>query len=340
MLLVGVDNLLYAQTATGNLNPAASGTRSLGISGTPWLVAHIDSIYWTALSPAITASSLGALTAETDPTIYTWAKASTKPSYSASEVGLGSVTNNAQWYSGNHPTTTTDYGLPSYPTTLPASDVYAWAKASVKPSYTYTEVGAAATSHVHAESDVTNLTTDLSSKIPYTDTTSGGARQWKTALKDSSISGIDVGYAETVVNNGGKRVKISNDSTLVVTKTFLTGQLAAKANTTHTHAESDVTNLTTDLAAKANKTDTTSLFYVWRLTCGQATFSTTLRRLAVSVPGTTTTSLFLVTPVSSTDVVPVAGDLMAVNAKTDSLIILRPASGTSAIKVNWWRLKL
>jgi hypothetical protein len=32
----------------------------------------------------------------------------------------------------------------------PASDVYAWAKAASKPSYSYTEVGAAAASHVHA----------------------------------------------------------------------------------------------------------------------------------------------------------------------------------------------
>lgn len=32
--------------------------------------------------------------------------------------------------------------LPAYPTSLPASDVYAWAKASTKPSYTASEVGA------------------------------------------------------------------------------------------------------------------------------------------------------------------------------------------------------
>lgn len=40
----------------------------------------------------------------------------------------------------------------SYATTAgsaPASDVYAWAKASTKPTYTYTEVGAAASSHTH-----------------------------------------------------------------------------------------------------------------------------------------------------------------------------------------------
>ena len=39
--------------------------------------------------------------------------------------------------------------LPAYPTTLPASDVSSWAKAANKPSYTYSEVGAAASSHTH-----------------------------------------------------------------------------------------------------------------------------------------------------------------------------------------------
>ena len=36
------------------------------------------------------------------------------------------------------------------PTTLPASDVSAWAKAATKPTYTYSEVGAAASAHTHS----------------------------------------------------------------------------------------------------------------------------------------------------------------------------------------------
>ena len=36
------------------------------------------------------------------------------------------------------------------PTSLPASDVYEWAKASTKPSYTASEVGAASSSHTHS----------------------------------------------------------------------------------------------------------------------------------------------------------------------------------------------
>jgi hypothetical protein len=47
--------------------------------------------------------------------VYAWAKASSKPSYSYSEIS----------------------GTPS---SLPASDVYTWAKASTKPSYSYSEI--------------------------------------------------------------------------------------------------------------------------------------------------------------------------------------------------------
>lgn len=59
---------------------------------------------------------------------------------SKSDVGLSNVVNALQWHDGNHPVTVGGYGLPTYPTTLPASDVYTWAKASTKPSYSYTEI--------------------------------------------------------------------------------------------------------------------------------------------------------------------------------------------------------
>ena len=39
--------------------------------------------------------------------------------------------------------------ITDFPTSMPASDVYAWAKAATKPSYTASEVGAAAANHTH-----------------------------------------------------------------------------------------------------------------------------------------------------------------------------------------------
>ena len=131
--------------------------------------------------------------------VYSWAKASTKPSYSKSEVGLGNVDNTADknksvnyansagstshvpdsgegtgnmarhvWFSNTNPETSRVYSdkfqynpatdvltvgsitgsagsvawgnVSGRPSSLPASDVYAWAKASSKPSYAWSEI--------------------------------------------------------------------------------------------------------------------------------------------------------------------------------------------------------
>ena len=84
---------------------------------------------------------------ETDPTVPSWAKQSTKPTYTKSEVGLGNV-DNVQQYSASNP--------PPYPVTSVNGDtgavtitetdptVPSWAKASSKPTYTSSEVGAIA----------------------------------------------------------------------------------------------------------------------------------------------------------------------------------------------------
>lgn len=49
--------------------------------------------------------------------------------------------------------------ITDFPTSMPASDVYAWAKAANKPTYTHTEVGAAATSHTHSYAPLTGAGT-------------------------------------------------------------------------------------------------------------------------------------------------------------------------------------
>lgn len=68
--------------------------------------------------------------------VYAWAKASSKPSYSWSEIGgrptaLSSFTNDSGFITGSDSRLTN---------ARPASDVYSWAKTSSKPSYTWTEI--------------------------------------------------------------------------------------------------------------------------------------------------------------------------------------------------------
>lgn len=71
--------------------------------------------------------------------IADWAKASTKPTYTYSEVKAAPENHTHEWSD-----------IKNKPASMPASDVYAWAKASTKPSYTYSEVGAAEKGHTHS----------------------------------------------------------------------------------------------------------------------------------------------------------------------------------------------
>lgn len=108
---------------------------------------------------------------ETDPTVPAWAKNATKPSYSKSEVGLGNVDNVKQYSASNPPpypvtsvngkTGAVTVDVPTVPTKVSAftndagyltgytetdPTVPSWAKATSKPSYTASEVGAVPTS--------------------------------------------------------------------------------------------------------------------------------------------------------------------------------------------------
>jgi hypothetical protein len=82
--------------------------------------------------------------------------------------------------------------------------------------------------HTHAESDVTNLVTDLSNHP-----VKGGA--WAVSKA-------------AVINSSGQLDGAAGTATDCV---LVNGTSAAKANAVHTHAESDVANLMTDLAGKA-----------------------------------------------------------------------------------------
>ena len=119
--------------------------------------------------------------------VYSWAKASSKPSYSWNEINsrptkLSDFTNDVGFSTTTGTVTgvkvgSTSYSpssgvvsLPAYPTSLPASDVYAWAKASSKPSYIYSEVGAAAADHTHSNylTGITKaMVTDALGYTPY-----------------------------------------------------------------------------------------------------------------------------------------------------------------------------
>jgi hypothetical protein len=71
---------------------------------------------------------------------------------------------------------------------------------------------------------------------------------------------------------------------------------------------------------------------------GSAAFTTTATRLAIYLPGTTTSHFFVASP-SGADAAPSANDVLRVYAKTDSLIVNRLASGTSGLVINYIRIQ-
>jgi hypothetical protein len=93
----------------------------------------------------------------------------------------------------------------------PASDVYAWAKAATKPTYIYSEVGAAPLSHTHAESDVTNLATDLAAKaIGIAAATAGNFVRWDGTGGKQLGAGVSSIGGSDLTNNGISHSKLES----------------------------------------------------------------------------------------------------------------------------------
>ena len=145
---------------------------------------------WTNGYVASFNGSTGAITyTETDPTVPSWAKASSKPSYTASEVGAVPTSRkvNGKALSADITLSASDVGALSSSTTIPSktSDltndsgfitgytetdptVPSWAKAASKPSYTASEVGAVPTTrevnNKALSADITLTASDLARK--------------------------------------------------------------------------------------------------------------------------------------------------------------------------------
>ena len=113
-------------------------------------------------------------------------------------------------------------------------------------TFTYSDVGAqvagsyAAASHAHAAGDTTSGTFDIA-RIPT------GTTSTTVSLGNHNHSGV----YEPVLGNPGTTGYVLASTTAGVRswRTFTYGDVGAAASS-HTHAESDITNLTTDLAAK------------------------------------------------------------------------------------------
>ena len=110
--------------------------------------------------------------------------------------------------------------ITDFPTSLPASDVSAWAKAPNKPTYTASEVGAAPTSHTHTKSQITDLTDYTLPKA--TETTLGGVKvgDGLSITTDGTLSANVVGgepdeYLKSASISGNELTLVKKDNTTI-----------------------------------------------------------------------------------------------------------------------------
>ena len=123
-----------------------------------------------------------------------------------------------------------------FPNSMPASDVYSWAKASSKPSYTYSEVGAAASDHTHnitLATDTGTSTVTLASAGKYK-LTAGGQSVIFTMPTIPTVN-----YPVTSVNNKTGAVSLTYSD-------------VSAASSTHTHDISLATSTGTSTVTLAS----------------------------------------------------------------------------------------
>lgn len=272
-------------SASDKENWNAKGTYSKPSGGIP--KSDLASAVQTSLGKADTA--LQSFT-ETDPTVPSWAKASSKPSYTQDEVGDGSTykrvtsTEKSTWNnkgtyskpSGGIPKSDlasavqtslgkADTALQSFTETDPT--VPSWAKQSSKPSYTASEVGAIATSAKGAANGVASL--DSAGKVPSSQLPSYVDDVLEYSAKSSFPSTGETGkiYVDTSTNktyrwSGSAYVEIS--ASLALGETSSTAYYGDKGKTAYTHATE--TRLTTATASGLYKVASTVQGHIASLT--------------------------------------------------------------------------
>jgi hypothetical protein len=190
----------------------------------------------------------------TDTTDYATAAQGSTADTAVQSVKIG--TSSTEYKSG---TTVT---LPAYPTTLPASDVSSWAKASSKPTYTASEVGALADTTTLADltTDSTHLTVTTAEKTTWNNVTNkvdkvgGSSLISSTDLAQITTNKNDI---STLKGSGEGSIDAMIDDKINTWASQLTDDgtvntYAEAINWIATHA-SDYTTLLGDVANKVDK---------------------------------------------------------------------------------------
>lgn len=181
------------------------------------------------------------------------ANAYTHPSTHAASMitGLADVATSGSYNDlSNKPTIPAAY---THPSTHPASMITGLSDVATSGSYSDlsdTPTSMIPKAHTHAQSDITGLATALSGKANTSHSHSNAtttAAGFMSKDDKSKLDGIATGANKTTVDSA-----LSSTSTNPVQNKVVNTALSGKANTSHTHAQSDITGLATALNGKAS----------------------------------------------------------------------------------------
>jgi hypothetical protein len=162
------------------------------------------------------------------------------------------------------------------------------------------------------------------------------------------ISNVYLGYNSGSVNTSGNEnicLGINSGSKVLGNSKLVISNKVGGADTAIIYGVMGVTVAASSLQFNANTSvagtlSVTGAVTGTALTRGQSAFTTTATRKAIAITGATANDYYIVSPVAVDHVtLPIAADFVACFAKTDSLIVMRPAGTTSALKFNYIRLK-
>lgn len=178
--------------------------------------------------------------------IADWAKAESKPAYTANEIGLGNVDNTAdadkpistatqtaldgKADTGHTHTVSDITDMPAYLTQETDPTVPAWAKAESKPTYTADEVGAAKKTHTHNVSDITDMPewAKAENKPVYTASEVGAAT---AADITAAVNAVEIGGRNLLYDSTGNIKNGWSGNTIITVDGGISGNSLAISRT-------------------------------------------------------------------------------------------------------------
>ena len=241
-------NYRTAGGANGNITEYKFGNGKGGELGTA-----IHSGNYNSYSPTLTGTGASG----------TWGINISGNAATASNVAWNGVTNKPSSFTPSSHTHTKSE-ITDFPSSLPASDVYAWAKASTKPSYSWSEIDSRPT-NVSAFTNDAGYITASNSKFGYYLPLSGG-----TITGQLYLTGLEEGSSDVTDNTELLTSYASNDGFSDTNATgkvyrrdaikvynYIKGKLDSVYSAIgHTHTTSQIIGFPTSLPANGGNADT------------------------------------------------------------------------------------